>query len=83
METVYDWVTLGIFAGLIVLFLERSMKPQTERNDSLLLYLTAGVGCAGANYLGNEGYHLVAIALIVATLAFVFYFLKPFRSRGA
>lgn len=83
METVYDWVTLGIFAGLVVLFLERSMKQETQENDSLLLYLAAGVGCAVANYFGNEGQHLIALALIAATIAFIFYFLRPFRSRGA
>lgn len=82
METVYDWVSLGIFAGLVVLFLERSMKPEIEENDSLLLYLAAGVGCAVANYFGNEGQDLIAIGLLVATVAFIFYFLRPFRSRG-
>lgn len=83
METIYDWVTLGIFAGLVVLFLERSLKPQEDRHDSLLLYLAAGAGCAVANYFGNEEQHIIAIALIIGTIAFIFHFLKPFRSSGA
>jgi hypothetical protein len=53
METVYDWVTLAIFAGLIVLFLQRSTGDRAEKDVSLLYYLAAGVGCAVANYFGN------------------------------
>ena len=83
MDTIYDWVCLGIFAGLIVLFLERSMKPGPEGGDSLLLYLVAGIFCAVANYFGNQGQNTVAIALIFGTIGFIFYFLKPFRSTSA
>ena len=79
MTTIYDWVSLGIFAGLIVLFLQRSTSDRVEKDASLLFYLIAGVGCAVANYLGNQGYDAAAIALLVATLAFIAYFLKPFR----
>jgi hypothetical protein len=81
METVYDWVSLGIFAGLIVLFLQRSTSDRAEKDASLLYYLAAGVGCAVANYFGNEGEHLIAIVLIAATVAFIIWFLKPFKLR--
>ncbi len=82
METAYDWITVAIFAGLVVLFMQRSTSDQQvpDENDSLFLYLGAGLGCAVANYVGNEGLHLIAIPLILATLAFIFHFLKPFRS---
>lgn len=80
MQTVYDWITLAIFAGLVVLFLQRS--SQEEPTDSLWSYLGAGVGCAVANYFGNEGNHIVAIAIIVATVAFIVVVLKPFRAGG-
>jgi hypothetical protein len=80
MQTVYDWITLAIFAGLVVLFLQRS--SQEEPTDSLWSYLGAGVGCAVANYFGNEGNHIVAIAIIVATVAFIVLVLKPFRAGG-
>lgn len=79
METVYDWTCLAIFAGLIVLFLHRSTDRSPAGNDSLLFYLVAGAGCGVANYFGNNGYDLIAILIIVATLAFIFYFLKPFK----
>ncbi len=80
METPYDWITVGIFAGLIVLFMQRSTSDTSDDvDDPLWMYLAAGAGCAVANYIGNEGQHVLAIIAIVATLAFVFHFLKPFR----
>ncbi len=81
MSTVYDWISLGIFAALVVLFLQRSTGESTEKDASLLYYLGAGVGCAAANYFGNEKQHVVAIALIVATIGFIVYFLKPFPTK--
>ena len=82
METVYDWVTVAIFAGLVVLFVQRSTTEEQEphQHDSLLHYLIAAVGCAIANFVGNKGMHFVAVPLIVATLAFIAYFLRPFKS---
>ena len=83
METVYDWVTLSIFAGLIVLFLQRSVSDRVEKDAPLLYYLAGGAGCAAANYFGNEGQHAIAIAILVATVAFIIYFVKPFNfGRG-
>ena len=82
METIYDWVSLGIFAGLIVLFLQRSPSDRPERDVSLFYYLAAGVGCAVANYFGDHGQDLIAILLLAATLGFVFYFLKPFQRHS-
>ena len=80
METVYDWVTVAIFAGLIVLFVQRSTtEEEAKQHDSLLLYLGAGVGCAVANYVGNKGMHLIAVPLIAATLFFIVYYLRPFK----
>ena len=80
METVYDWITLAIFAGLIVLFLQRSASENPR--DSLVHYLIAGVGLAVVNYLGNEENHLVAVVALVGVLAFIQWALKPI-DRGA
>jgi hypothetical protein len=79
MESPYDWICLAIFAGLVVLFLHRSTDGSSDQNDSLLFYLAAGAGCGVANYLGNRGDDLIAIPIIVTTLAFIDYFLKPFK----
>ena len=76
MKTVYDWITLGIFGGLIVLFLDRSAKP--EPPDHLWQYLIPAVGCGLANYAGNEGLHVLAVAIIVAVIGYVVVVLKPF-----
>ena len=75
MQTVYDWVTLGIFAGLIVLFLQRSSAEAPS--DRLFHYLVAGAGCAIVNYLGNEGMHVAAIIGLVGVLGFIQWALKP------
>jgi len=83
METIFDWVSLAIFAGLIVLFLQRSTGEHAEKDASLLYYLGAGVGCAVANYFGNHDQPVIAVALLVATVAFIIYYLKPFKfTRG-
>jgi hypothetical protein len=79
MDTIYDWVSLAIFAGLVVLFLQRSTSEHEGKDAPLLYYLAAGVGCAVANYFGNHGQDIIAILLLVATVAFIAVFLKPFR----
>ena len=80
METPYDWITIAIFAGLIVLFMQRSTSEAKTVDDPLWMYLAAGAGCAVANYLGNQNMHLLAILAIAGTIGFIFYFLKPFSS---
>jgi hypothetical protein len=86
METVYDWVTVAIFAGLIVLFLQRSVGPE---RDQMWPYFAASVACAVINQVGNHAietadtlWHVMAIAGIAAILAFIQYFLKPFSNLG-
>ena len=90
MQTIYDWVTVAIFAGLIVIFLQRSVGD-AEPQDSILSYLPPAIGCAVANQVGNAAveaepdnvlYHLLAIAGIVAVLVYTFYVIKPFPKRG-
>jgi hypothetical protein len=84
METVYDWVTVAIFAGLIVLFLQRSTGPV---RDQMWPYLAASVACAVINQVGNHAveteetmFHLLAVAGIAGILAFIHKVLKPFGS---
>jgi hypothetical protein len=82
LHTIYDWVTVAVFAGLIVLFLQRSM--QDEPNDKLWHYLVASVGCAVTNYFGNQDppQHLIAIACLIAVGVFIYFFIKPFEPAG-
>ena len=79
METVFDWVTILLFAGLITLFLQRSSME--EPPDSIWHYLPPAIGCALANYLGNEGYTVAAIAVLALAIGYVFKVLKPTFSR--
>lgn len=77
METVYDWLTLAIFAGLVVLFLQRSTAE--EPKDHIYQYAPPALGCAISNYLGNEGMDAVAILIILVTLGYSWVVLKPIR----
>lgn len=77
METVYDWVTVLIFAGLITLFLQRSSMDDPP--DTIWHYMPPAIGCAVANYLGNGGMTVFAIAMIVAVIGYIFVVLKPLR----
>ncbi len=80
METPYDWLTVAIFAGLIVIFLQRSVGD-SEPVDSIWSYLPPSIGCAVANQLGNKGYDLAAIVGIVAVIAYIIVIIKPFPAR--
>jgi hypothetical protein len=80
MQTVYDWVTVAIFAGLAVLYLQRSMAPP-EVQDRIVSYLPPAVGCAVANYVGNQGQPLLASGLTFAILVYIYFVLKPFSRK--
>ena len=54
---------------------------QEEPKDNIYQYLPACIGCALANYVGNEGYGAAAFGIIVAVLAYVAYVLKPFNLK--
>ena len=84
METIYDWASMAVFAGLIVLFLQRSMAPG-EPQDHILQYLPPALGCAFANYVGNKGQGLLswqsilAGVILLAVLGYILHILKPFK----
>jgi Ca2+/Na+ antiporter len=77
LQTAFDWITIAIFAGLVVLLMQRSTGSDEPR-DSLWQYLVAAAGCSLANYIGNHGYVWVAVATLAGTIAFIIYVLKPF-----
>jgi hypothetical protein len=80
METVYDWVSVLIFAGLATLFLQRSVAP--VKVDTIWHYLPPALGCAVGNQLGNNGWPIPGIMLLAATLGYIYYVLKPGRMPG-
>ena len=82
METVFDWITIAIFGGLVVLFLHRSVQPG-EPQDTILHYLPPSVGCAAANWVGNPepqglGQGLWSFLIVVGVVVYVLVVLKPF-----
>jgi hypothetical protein len=77
VKTIYDLVTMVIFAGLVVLFLQRSTAP--EPRDHMYQYAPPAIGCAVANYMGNQGQDWVAVIIIVAVVGYILYVLKPFN----
>ena len=77
MSTVYDLVTVALFAGLAILFLQRSSSP--EPKDRIIHYLPPALGCAVANWLGNSGQDLLAIVVLGAAVIYTLYVLKPFN----
>lgn len=77
MHTIYDWVTMAVFAGLIILFLQRSTSKE-EPKDHIWQYMPPAIGCALANYVGNEGYGVWAGIIVLAVIAYIFQVLKPF-----
>lgn len=74
METIWDWVTVFCFAGLVTLMLQRSAEP--EPRDQLWHYAPPAVGFAVSNYFGNEGDHWIAGVILIAALVYIFKVLK-------
>ena len=80
MQTIFDWITMAVFGGLVVLFLQRSAGPE-DRHDKMYHYVPPALGCAAANYLGNNGQQTVAIVIILAVVGYILFVLHPFGDR--
>lgn len=74
METVWDWVTVICFGGLVVLMLQRSVEEKPR--DHLMEYLVPAAGCGIANYIGNNYSDIGAALALVLVAAYVFKVLK-------
>lgn len=74
METVWDWVTVICFGGLVVLMLQRSVEENVQ--DNLMEYLFPALGCAAANYIGNHYSDAGAAVALLVVGAYVYKVLK-------
>jgi hypothetical protein len=74
METVWDWVTIFAFAGLVTLMLQRSSEEKPR--DKLWQYAPAALGCAVSNYVGNHGYVIAAVLILALVAVYIFVVLK-------
>ena len=81
MHTIYDIITIIMFAFLVVLFLQRSAS-QGPPEDKIYYYIPPALGCAGANWLGNQHEDLIAIATILAVIIYVLVVLRPFKLKS-
>jgi hypothetical protein len=78
METLYDWWAVMIFGALSITWLSRSVN-RASYADPVLPYAICAAGCAGGNWLGNEGYDLLAAVILTGTLVIYFAVIRPFR----
>ncbi|MFA5988455.1 MAG: XrtV sorting system accessory protein [Sphingomonas sp.] len=75
METPFDWVSLAVFTGLVVLLLQRSSMEQPS--DKLWQYAPPAIGCAVVNYMGNHDSPIAAIGVLILVVGYIVYVLKP------
>lgn len=80
MQTVFDWITVVFFAGLIVVMLQSSTGDEHPRVP-LWHFAPPALGCAVTNYLGNHGQAVFACLIFVASILYALYYLKPFARR--
>ena len=75
MSTIFDWITVGIFFALVLLFLQRREGGASE----VMRYGVAGIGCAVANQVGNAGFDIAAWLMIAAISVYSvrFIVMKP------
>jgi nitrate/nitrite transporter NarK len=66
MATVFDYVTVACFLGMAgAFFILTAREPRT-----LLKLLVVGIAFAIANQVGNAGYTLLAVILIIAGIVY-------------
>jgi hypothetical protein len=80
LKVFLDVAALVLFAGLAILYLQRSIS---DRPDAVAIwkYAAAGVGCAVGDVLGNHNQPLAAILVFAAVVLFSLAMLDPFN-RG-
>ena len=78
MKTIYDVIAIGLFAGLAILFLQRSASHDPDPIP-IWKYGLPAVGCAVADYLGNHDQAILSIILFVGVAGFSVMMLRPFH----
>lgn len=76
MNTIFDWITVALFCCIAVIFLQRSVEAP-RAGDSAFLYAPPAIGCAAANWLGNEHYIIAAVLMLVVVAIYTVVILKP------
>ena len=81
MRTPFDLISLIVFAGLAVLFLQRSASRDADP-VAVWKYAVAALGCVAGDLLGNADQALFGWAMLSATGVYSVVFLKPFKTTG-
>ena len=81
MKSIYDIVSMIMFAGVALLFLQRSAASEPDPAP-LWRYGVAAAGCAAGDVLGNNDQAIVAVAVLIATGVFSILMLKPFKQSS-
>ena len=82
MKSIYDVISLILFAGVALLFLQRSASAERDPIP-LWRYAISAAGCAAGDLAGNDGLPIAAGLAFIATVAFSFVMLKPFSRPPA
>jgi hypothetical protein len=80
MKNIYDLVSIIAFAGLAILYLQRSASESPDP-VALWKYAAAAFGCALADYFGDHGMAIASILTFVALAVFSVTMLKPFHVK--
>ena len=82
MKSMFDVVSLILFAGVALLFLQRSAAAEQD-DIPLWRYAVSAAGCAAGDLAGNDGLPIEAWVAFAVTAAFSLIMLKPFRRPSA
>jgi len=77
LKSPYDLVSIIMFAGIAILFLQRSASRERD-SVAVWKYAVAFIGCAVGDVMGNNVLPIPAILVLVAALVFGVVMLKPF-----
>ena len=77
MDTVFDFISVGLFAGLAILFLQRSASEEPDPIP-MWRYGVAAVLCAVGNYLGNHEFPIHGGVMLVGAAVYSLFVLRIF-----
>jgi hypothetical protein len=78
LKTIYDLIAIGLFAGLAILFLQRSASRALDPIP-IWKYGLPAVGCALADYLGDHDQMIASIAIFLVVAVYCVMALHPFQ----
>jgi hypothetical protein len=86
MIAVVNLTTMAMFAGLVVMFLRRSLDGKDwtvagEQPDSLVDYIAASIGLACASWINARGSVFLATLVLALVCIYVALALRPFARR--